>query len=295
MIRTVRRELEERLRRGGVPEPEVNAELLLAKVLRVGLGRLRAIGSEPLPDEARAALEPLVARRLQREPVQYILGSWPFLELELEVGPGVLIPRPETEEWVDRLCALLRERFGDRPFRFADIGTGTGAIGLAIAARFPAARGLLIDRSPEALAIARRNLDRLPVTARLCLVRGDLLEPLVTQGCDLLVSNPPYVARGGLPGLQPEVGLWEPLTALDGGPTGTELPCRLLRQIPRVLAPGGIVAIEHGHGQRAELTAAAPSPLRLLEAGTDLGGRERWLFWDIAPTHGECHGTPDHR
>lgn len=282
MIRSARQELEERLRRAGLPEPEADAELLLAHVLGTSLGGLRARGGDPFPETARERLEPLIERRLRREPVQYLLGSWPFLDCELEVGPGVLIPRPETEEWVDRLCRLISRRFEGGRFRFSDIGTGTGAIGIALGKRFPAACGILVDRSRQALTIAAGNARRNGLGPdRFVLVESDLLDPLASGMCDLIVSNPPYIARSDLPGLQPEVGRFEPAMALDGGPRGIELPIRLLQQLPRVLRPGGIAALEHGHGQRAELIAAAPSPLTLLEAGTDFGDRERWLFWSV--------------
>ncbi|MFZ2960359.1 MAG: peptide chain release factor N(5)-glutamine methyltransferase [Candidatus Ozemobacteraceae bacterium] len=281
MIRDALLTIERRLAEGGVPEPRENAELLVAAVLDCERGRLPLLKSEELPGEAAERLETFVSRRLTREPLQYLLGEWPFLRLTLRVAPGALIPRPETEEWVAALCDMLGARFGEAPFLFADVGTGTGAIGLALVERFSRAHGLLVDRSADALDVARANLARYPnLACRLQLLRADLLEAVAENAVDLIVSNPPYVDHADMPTLQPEVRLFEPALALDGGTGGLELPRRLLAAAGSRLRSHGLFVMEHGHGQRASLLAHTPEDLDLVHAKDDLEGRERVLVWE---------------
>ncbi len=274
-------------RRAGLADGEgaaAEAGLLLETVL--GIPRLQVMaerGGRALSEGEAATLTRLAERRLAREPLQFILGRWPFLDLTLEVGPGVLIPRPETEDWVDRLLGSpLVARFGPDPaVVFADLGTGTGAIGLALARRWPRSRGILVDVSAAALAYAKRNLARHPAEAgRLGLVRGDLAGPVRGGALDLVVGNPPYIDPLDLPGLEPEVRDHEPRVALDGGPGGIGLIGRLLEGVGRVVRPGGLVALEHGHGQRAALLRLPAPDLEVREAFDDAAGRERCLVWE---------------
>ncbi|RCK80267.1 MAG: Protein-N(5)-glutamine methyltransferase PrmC [Candidatus Ozemobacter sibiricus] len=277
--------------RAGLAEGEgaaAEAGLLLEAVLGEPRLQVMAGGARRTLSEAEeAALGRLAARRLSREPLQFILGRWAFLDLTLEVGPGVLIPRPETEDWVDRLLGSpLVERFGADPaLVFADLGTGTGAIGLTLARRWPRSRGILVDISAAALEFTRRNLARHPAEAdRLAMVRGDLCGCLRTGAFDLVVGNLPYIDPVDLPGLEPEVRDHEPRVALDGGPGGVDLIRRVLAEVGRVVRPGGLVALEHGHGQRAVLQRLPAPDLALRAAFDDAAGRERCLVWERRPS-----------
>lgn len=281
-IREARARWTAELARAGLPEPQVDVDLLLAAVLRIPRLEIPLRLARSLDATETARLADLAGRRRAREPVQYLLGEWPFLDLVLEVGPGVLVPRPETEDWVARLLADdLGRRFGPDPaLRFADVGTGTGAIGLALAVRWPRVTGVLLDRSPDALAVARRNRGRYPGTVpRLAMVQGDLTAALAAESLELLVSNPPYVDPADLPGLEPEVRDHEPRLALDGGERGLALIARLLADASRVLRRDGLLAIEHGHGQRAAVRALPAPGLVFRLAVEDAAGRERCLVW----------------
>jgi len=274
-------EVMNRLEEAGVEDVRINAAWLVARVLGVPRARLPAMNLDPFPAAACAPLEALVARRQRGEPLQYLLGEWGFLDFDLEVGPGALIPRYETEEWVEFLIGFLGKRCGPRPFTFADIGTGTGAIGIALARAFPAARGVLVDLSAEALALAGRNLLRCgldPQDGRVGLVQCSLTDGLAGGAFDLLVSNPPYIDVDELERLQVEVIGYEPRLALDGGFHGLDVIRPLLDRSRRCLKPGGWLGFEHGFGQRPRILASLPAGLRLVEAVNDLEGRDRFLL-----------------
>jgi release factor glutamine methyltransferase len=197
----------EYLERKGVETPRLDAELLLGKAL--GLSRLQLYleHDRPLTADERAEARVLVERRGRREPLAYVLGEWGFRRLTLATDPRGLVPRPETEVVVERCLALLE---GEREPRVLDVGTGTGAIALALADEHPGARVTGVDVSPEALALARENAARTGLEIEL---RQAGLEA-AAEGWDLVVSNPPYVEAGELDGLEPEVREWEPRGAL---------------------------------------------------------------------------------
>jgi len=189
-------------------------------------------------------------RRSAREPLQYLLGTQEFFGLEFLVGPEVLIPRPETELLVEEA------RSHSLTFSFpliSDVGTGSGCIAIALATALRSARLFAIDRSASAIALARKNAVRHRVQERITFLEGDLLQPL--KGLELngrlaaIVSNPPYIPQDELATLQPEVGLYEPRLALDGGLDGLAIHRRLLREAVEFLAPGGLLAVEVGQGQ----------------------------------------------
>jgi release factor glutamine methyltransferase len=249
-------ETERRLGSAGVDSPLVDAELLVGHVLGVSRTRVYADRGRDLD---RAALEPLLRRREQREPLAYVLGEWGFRRLTLRTDARALVPRPETEVVVERALALVRDLEGPRVL---DVGTGTGAIALAIADEHPRARVTGVDTSPDALALARENADRLGIAVELSEAGVEAVE----QGWDLVVANPPYVAAGELPELQPELA-WEPRAALvDTG---------LHREIARCARTTWLV-LEVGAGQAApvaeELDAAGYDAVRITP---DLAGIER--------------------
>lgn len=222
--------------------------------------RLFTSGAEPEPAGFAEAFDSLVARRVAREPLPYIVGHREFWGLDFEVSPAVLIPRPDTELLVELALELFPARA--ECLFVADAGTGCGCLAVAIASERPNARVTATDISEAALAVARRNATRHGVADRITFVPGDLLSP-VTERCDLIVANPPYVAERSRPGLQPEVRDYEPDVALFGGADGLHLIERLIGQAPSRLREGGYLAFEFGCGQDADIE-------RLLSAGAGL-------------------------
>lgn len=232
----------------GVPSPRVDAELLADHLLNVGLGRLRALllGDAPAPDGYAA----LVAERASRVPLQHITGVAYFRYLELAVGPGVFIPRPETESVVQLVIDHIRAAAHPR---VVDLGTGSGAIAGSIAAEVPAAEVHAVEYSAFAHAWAARNLAPLGVK----LVRGDLRTalPELNGTFDVVVSNPPYIPAEAIPN-EPEVALHDPPEALyGGGADGMELPTAAAASAARLLRPGGYFVMEHAEVQSAWIVA----------------------------------------
>jgi release factor glutamine methyltransferase len=280
---------------GSSPTPRLDAELLLAHVLSWSRARLLAERDyRPAVDQLHA-FNALVARRGQGEPVAYLVGHKAFYGLDLLVTPATLVPRPETELLVELALAEAR-RISPQPaahttqpstlreahpplstphatLRIADIGTGSGAIAIALAVNLPGALVYASDLSAEALAVAARNVAQYGMAARVCLLHGDLLAPL-PEPVDLIVSNPPYTI---LAEIEPNVRQHEPWLALDGGPDGAAIYRRLLATAPALLRPGGAILLEIGAWQ-GELVASllrAALPAAAVTVHTDLAGRER--------------------
>ena len=261
-----------RLAAAGVPEPRADAEILLAYALDTTRAGVVARARDALAPGVDAAFAALVARRAAREPVQYVVGEREFWSLPFAVDRRVLVPRPETELVVE--TAL---RVAPHARRVLDVGTGSGAIAAALARELPAARVWASDVDPDALAVARANLARhAPAVA---LVRGDLLAPFRDAALDLVVSNPPYVGEDELTALMPEVRDHEPRGALVAGRDGLVAIGALVGEAPRVLAPGGRLVVEIGHGQ-ADAVRRLVERTRLyeqVEVVRDHGGIERVL------------------
>jgi release factor glutamine methyltransferase len=238
------RDAEERLTGAGVESPRVDAELLLAHVLGTTRSGLHADSRRELTEDEMAELERLVARRAEREPLAYVLGAWGFRRLTLNVDPRVLVPRPETEVVVERCLARIE---GLAEPRVLDVGTGSGAIALAIADEHPGARVTAIDASEDALEVARANAERtgLAVDFR----QRDLFEGLPEGPWDLVVSNPPYIREEEVEDLGPEVRDWEPRAAVVGEGT-TE---GVARAALDVLRPGGALVLETAGGGAEEV------------------------------------------
>lgn len=251
-------------------------------------GRLLAAVRDACPPAFRTVFEPLVLRREGREPTGYIIGQREFWELDIEVGPGVLIPRPETELLVEETLARLSEcsvtgaqaQGGPAvtPPRLAisDVGTGSGCVAVALARWLPAATITAIDASDAALTVARRNAARHDVSDRVLPVKDDLLRDAAGP-FDAVVSNPPYVPTGELERLQPEIRLYEPVSALDGGPDGLDVIRRLVPEAAGRLRPGGWLLFEFGYAQAdgvREIISAAPT-LEFVDLRADLAGIPR--------------------
>lgn len=260
------------LRLAGVPDPRVDAELLLAHVVGVSRGRAQALAlmGAVLSEGQAERLRALGLRRGTREPLQHLTGHAGFRHIELAVGPGVFVPRPETEVLVEH--ALLGLPEGGR---VVDLGTGSGAIALSIAHERPDAEVIGVERSPEAFAWADRNRERVgAANARIDL--GDLADaaPEWHGTVDVVVSNPPYVPDGMIP-RDPEVQRFDPPAALYGGTDGLD-PMRAVEIVARrLLKPGGLLAVEHGELQGAEVRALLGAAWVDAATHPDLTGRDR--------------------
>lgn len=237
-----------------------DAELLLLHVLKLDRATLLAYPTRSLTEEQVALYEGAVARRLRHEPVQYITEQQEFFGLPLKVTPATLIPRPETEHLVEAVLARLP---ADRSVRILDIGTGTGAIALALAAHLPLAQVTAVDLSAAALAVARENTATHHLEGRIELLVSDLLSGLAEKdrvaAFDAIVSNPPYIPEGDRAELHPQVREYEPALALFAGDLGLDIYRRLIPQAHRALKPGGLLALEIGHGQRDALAVLLES------------------------------------
>jgi release factor glutamine methyltransferase len=276
-VLSVLRGAEQWLHNRGVDAPKRSAELLLGKVL--GLDRLQLYLSHdrPLDPGERAAMRALVARRGEHEPVAYLLGTWSFRGLELEVSPAVLVPRPETEELVE--LALAKATPGAR---VADFGTGSGAIAIALAAARPDLRVLAIDTSRNALAVAAANVARHRVAERVTLAHGSWWTAVPAGTTfDLVVANPPYIDPQRTEGLAADVRAFEPPLALFTEP-GDVLSCyrAIVAGLATGLVPGGWFLAEtwFGAATPARDLLAAQTFLQAVELQRDLGGNERFLL-----------------
>ncbi len=238
----------------GVPTPEVDAELLAAHVRGVSRGALAAaaLRGDAWGESDAVRLESLVARRAAREPLQHLTGTAPFRHLELRVGPGVFVPRPETESVAQFAIDALRASAEPEPIG-VDLGTGSGAIALAMATEVPHARIHAAENSVDAFIWAKENVALVgAANARVAFV--DLADafPELDGSVSVLVSNPPYVPDDAIP-RDPEVRLWDPPAALYGGPDGLDVVRVLSRVGMRLLRPGGTLVLEHGEWQGAPI------------------------------------------
>lgn len=266
-VRVVLEDVERTLAEAGCESARVDAELILGHVLGATRSQVRAAPSGELSAQELAEVERLTARRAGREPLAYVLGEWGFRRLALRVDGRVLVPRPETEVVVERCLALLA---GKEAPRVLDVGTGSGAIALALADEHPGSRVTAIDASVDALVVARTNAERTGLVIELFL--HDLFEGLPAGPWDLVVSNPPYVAPGEIEALEPEVRDWEPRSALVGE-GATEAVARSARE---VLTPGGALVLEVAAGDARRVSELLRElgyvDVRVTE---DLAGRDR--------------------
>ena len=275
-----------------VDTPRLDAELLLCQVLAWPRSRLYAHPEHTLSESEHANFLRLVRRRCGREPLAYLLGRKEFYGLDFLVDRRVLIPRPETELLVELAIRKLEDIESVRPEpSVADVGTGSGAVAVALAVHIPSIGVHALDVSAEALEVARANCHRHGVAARVELLSGDLLAPL-ESAVDLIVANLPYVTRAELDALPPEISTYEPRVALDGGADGLELVRRLLGQAEEYLRPRGGILLEIGAGQglEARTLAARHFPDASIEVHRDLSGLDRVLEIDTATPSGGYPG-----
>ncbi|WP_283409111.1 peptide chain release factor N(5)-glutamine methyltransferase [Anoxynatronum buryatiense] len=272
---------EQRLNLEGSTTPRLDAEVLLAHVLQVERIRLHMYPERLLSAEEMQQVSRLVERRLHQEPVAYIIESQEFMGFDFHVNPAVLIPRPETELLVEQVVCWLNRKASDKTtgeqlrakdndtmitcsLRGADIGTGSGCIAVSLAKLVPEIMMLAVDLSPAALEVAAENIRRHQLTHRVTPLGGDLLAPVASYlenralpqcghdgggSLDFIVSNPPYINEKDMEALSPSVAAFEPETALAGGADGLDYYRRLAAESPRLLCPGGLLALEIGYDQ----------------------------------------------
>lgn len=264
----------EHLRDRGISSPRLDAELLAAHALGTSRLQLYLQLDRPLTEAELQRLRPLIRRRAAREPVAHILEHREFYGLDFRVRPGLLVPRPDTETLVEALLAVLPEEPGP-PVHLADIGCGTGCVGLTLARLRPRVRVFAVDRNPDALRCTRENAEALEVRERVALLQGDLLDAVPPdRSLDWVISNPPYIPTDELVGLPPEIRRYEDPQALDGGPDGLAVIRNLVDQAATRARSG--LALEVDPRQRE------PVVDRLRQRGfldiavrEDLGGRPR--------------------
>jgi len=281
-IATARHALAEMFRQAGIDSADADARLLIAHALGIDRAALMTDGARALSASEVNAIDALAARRLKREPVSRIFGHKEFWTLSLMVTPDVLVPRPETETVVEAALdtPLPMKR---KKLRILDIGTGSGALLLALLSELPDATGIGTDISAAALEIARANAERNALAAR-CTFVGCNIAAGVQESFDLIVSNPPYIAHGEIATLAPEVRDYDPSVALDGGADGLDGYRAIVAQIRPLLAQGGRLIVELGAGQEpAVRTLFTKTGLNVSGVKEDLAGVPRALSATVAP------------
>lgn len=275
-VRELIRRCTDRLEAAGFPSPRSDAERLLADALAVERSALYLTDDEP-SERVVDLIDQRLERRLRGEPLQYLAGTTQFCDVRLAVSPAVLIPRPETELLVEAAAEALRAiiRAGVEAPSVLDVGTGSGAIAIALARRVPACHVLAVELSWAALQVARSNVIAHGLDRRIALAQADWTTAL-RGPCDLVVSNPPYVPTDELSTLPADV-LHEPRMSLDGGPDGLTFVRRLLDEVPRLLRAGGALVLECAEDHANALAAAAQrlSWVRCSRVLRDLAGRPR--------------------
>ncbi|MGB9587099.1 MAG: peptide chain release factor N(5)-glutamine methyltransferase [Armatimonadota bacterium] len=240
----------EELKAAAVDTPILDSRVLLCEATDLSKEQLHAHPETIISPEAAQRFREWVNRRIHREPLAYILGRKEFYGLSFEVSPAVLIPRPETEVLVETGIRLIKDL--PKP-KVVDIGLGSGAIAISIARQLQSACVYGTETSSEALHISMRNAQRLAITHSVCFLEGNLFDPLAGKLFDLVISNPPYVPSAEIANLQPEVRIYEPRQALDGGPDGLAYYRTMIPQAVHHLNPDGWLAMEVGAGQASEV------------------------------------------
>jgi release factor glutamine methyltransferase len=256
---------------------EVDAEHLLAHILgltRMDLHNPVVLEATLLGFSDQNIVEEqffdLLDRRLNFEPLQYLTGTAPFRHLDIQVGPGVLVPRPESELLVEAVLQHIKNL--PQPVSVVDLGAGSGALSLAIATEAPGSRVIAVEKSPEALVWLKKNVSVISENVRV--VEGDVADVLPGIKCDVVIANPPYIPqRQQLPR---DVEAFEPHVALFGGPTGLEIPQLFINAAARLLKPQGVLVIEHGEDQVAEIAKLLDVDFSEVASHDDLVGRPRW-------------------
>jgi len=274
-IKELLRQAKNQLDESGISQ--VDAEHLLAHCLGVSRmdlhnpvilkSTLATIGDQQTIEETFATL---VERRIGFEPLQYLTGTAPFRHLEIEVGPGVLVPRPESELLVEAVLQHISNLEGI--VSVVDLGAGSGALSLAVATEAENARVIAVEKSPEAIFWLKKNVSRIDEKVRI--VEGDVSDVLIGVKCDLVIANPPYIPDDQA--LPRDVAGFEPHIALFGGPTGIEIPRQFIAAAARLLKPGGVLVIEHTEEQGPVIASELAQDFENVALHHDLNDRPRW-------------------
>jgi len=274
-IKELLRQAKSQLDESGISQ--VDAEHLLAHCLGVSRmdlhnpvilkSTLATIGDQQTIEETFATL---VERRIGFEPLQYLTGTAPFRHLEIEVGPGVLVPRPESELLVEAVLQHISNMEGI--VSVVDLGAGSGALSLAVATEAENARVIAVEKSPEAIFWLKKNVSRIDEKVRI--VEGDVSDVLIDVKCDLVIANPPYIPDDQV--LPREVSGFEPHIALFGGPTGIEIPRQFIAAAARLLKSGGVLVIEHTEEQGLVIEGELALDFENVVLHHDLNDRPRW-------------------
>jgi release factor glutamine methyltransferase len=252
----LRRDASTRLAKAGIGSAALEARLLVARALGIEETAVLALADAEVEPAKRARFEALVQRRVKGEPIARILGRKEFWSSAFALGPDTLVPRPESETVVEAALAALPDR--KAALQVLDLGTGTGALLAAILLERPAAFGAGVDRSERALRVARENMRALGLAERAAMVCGDWSAAIAGR-FDLVVANPPYIARSEFDRLPPEVREHDPRLALDGGRDGLDAYRVILPDLPRLMTPGGVAVLELGQGQEVAVSMLARS------------------------------------
>ena len=274
-IREIKERTEAFFKKKSVPNAKLDTDILIAHSLGIKRLDIYLDLDRPLTEAQLTDLRSLVKRRASREPLQYIIGNTEFYGLTLKVDPRALIPRHETEELIE----LIVERLDAPPKRILDLGTGSGAIALALASRYSDAEVTATDQSEEAITLAKENALALNLSSRVTFIKGNWFEPL-DEGArfDLIVSNPPYLTEAEMQTAEPEVIDHEPHSALASGQEGLDDLGLLFKSVPKYLAEGGLLALETGIGQADAIKAMASKVSLHGQSVEDLSGRLRFFF-----------------
>ena len=274
-IREIKMRTEAFFREKGVPNAKLDTDILIAHSLGIKRLDIYLDLDRPLNEAQLTILRPLVKRRASREPLQYIIGKTEFYGITLKVDPRALIPRHETEELIE----LIVERLETPPARILDLGTGSGAIALALASKYSDAEVTATDQSDEAITLAKENALALNLSSRVTFIKGNWFEPL-DEGArfDLIVSNPPYLTEVEMQTAEPEVIDHEPHNALASGQEGLDDLGLLFKSVPRHLAEGGLLALETGIGQADAIKAMALKVSLYGHSAEDLRKCPRFFF-----------------
>ena len=276
-IKSLLRSAKEKLAAADIAE--IDAEHLFAYVL--GISRMDLHNSVKLEATLKSlgdfgviedTFAKLISRRASHEPLQYLTGIAYFRHLEIEVGPGVLVPRPESELLVEAVLTHINNLEIHNEISVIDLGAGSGALSLAIATEAPRSRVIAVEKSPEAIEWLKKNVAKISENVRV--VEGDAAEVLPGVKCDIVIANPPYIPNAQT--LPRDVAEHEPHIALFGGETGMELPQRFINAAARLLKSGGVLAIEHTEGQGAAIDAVLSKEFNEIVLHQDLTGRPRW-------------------
>jgi len=276
-IKSLLRSAKEKLAAADVAE--IDAEHLFAYVL--GISRMDLHNSVKLEATLKSlgdfgviedTFAKLISRRAGHEPLQYLTGIAYFRHLEIEVGPGVLVPRPESELLVEAVLTHISNLEIHNEISVIDLGAGSGALSLAIATEAPRSRVIAVEKSPEAIEWLKKNVAKISENVRV--VEGDVAEVLPGVKCDIVIANPPYIPNAQ--SLPRDVAEHEPHIALFGGETGMELPQRFINAAARLLKSGGVLAIEHTEDQGAAIDAVLSKEFNEIVLHQDLTGRPRW-------------------